>query len=888
MAKYIRIAQWNANGLLKHKEEIKIFLETNFIDVLLISETHFTNRSYFNIPKYKLYFTNHPDGTAHGGTAILIKNQIKHYELLKYEEVHIQATSIRVETLPYNLTITAVYCPPRHNIKREQYEEFLQTLGPKFIAGGDYNSKHTMWGSRIITTKGRELAQVLHNNNYSFLSTGTPTYWPTDPNKLPDLLDFLITNGISTTYTDIIPSYDLTSDHSPIIATISTTVITKDPKPKLHNLKTNWDTYRQIIQDTVNLSTRLKEPTEIEEDCEKFIKILQHAARTATPINILKKQQNNIPLEIKKLVAEKRKARSLWQRTHTPANRTKYNQISNKLKLKLLETKNESFNSYISNLQRQDNSIWKPIKGKRKPVPTAPPIRKYSTPPGPWARSDKEKAILFAEHLSEVFTPQNNVPVQEVDQILGEPLQTHQTIIITPKEIKEVIGTLNPKKAPGIDLITAKMLKELPKKGLVKLLHIFNAILRLNYWPKPLKIGQIIMILKPGKNQTDVSSYRPISLISTIAKLLERLILNKINTELNPQNWLPSHQFGFRQNHSTIQQCHRIVNTINESLENRQYCTATFLDISQAFDKVWHPGLLCKIKTILPGPYYKAIEAYLHQREFTVKINEENSDNMIIHSGVPQGSILGPFLYLIYTHDLPTTDNTTIGTFADDTAIFATHSDPVIASNNLQDHLNMMEVWLKKWKIKVNESKSNHITFTLRKGNCPPVNINQVRIPQSNQVKYLGLHFDRKLTWKHHIVKKRKQLDLKIKEIQWLIGRNSILSIDNKLLIYKTVLKPIWTYGAELWGCASNSNISIIQRAQSKIIRSMANAPWYVSNRTLHNDLKIPYVKNVIQENIIKHHNRLEDHPNPMLQPLLQPTLNRRLRRIWPLDLRVN
>jgi len=163
-----------------------------------------------------------------------------------------------VKEFPYEITITAIYCPHRHNLKKEHFETSFQTLGPKFIAGGDYNSKHTLWGSRLTIKKGRELSKVIQEENYSFLSTGKPTYWLTDGNKIPDLLDFFVTNGISTKYTDIQSSYDLTSDRSPIIATLSTSVIVRKPTPRLHNSRPNWDTYRQIIQDKLNLSIKLK------------------------------------------------------------------------------------------------------------------------------------------------------------------------------------------------------------------------------------------------------------------------------------------------------------------------------------------------------------------------------------------------------------------------------------------------------------------------------------------------------------------------------------------------------------------------------------------------------------------------------------------------------
>jgi exonuclease III len=119
----------NANGLIRHKEELILFLKEQHIDILLISETHFTAESYIKIPNYRVYHTNHRDGTAHGGIAILIKHTTDHYQLQKYEENHLQATSIKVGTLPYELTISAVYCPPRHNIKKEQFEHFFCTLG---------------------------------------------------------------------------------------------------------------------------------------------------------------------------------------------------------------------------------------------------------------------------------------------------------------------------------------------------------------------------------------------------------------------------------------------------------------------------------------------------------------------------------------------------------------------------------------------------------------------------------------------------------------------------------------------------------------------------------------------------------------------------------------
>jgi len=170
----------------------------------------------------------------------------------------------------------------------------------------------------------------------------------------------------------------------------------------------------------------------------------------------------------------------------------------------------------------------------------------------------------------------------------------------------------------------------------------------------------------------------------------------------------------------------------------------------------------------------KTAECIFIKSDIRVLFNGETSCQFHIHSSVPQGSILGPLLLVLYTSDSLTSRETTLGTFADDTAIFATHYDPMIASLNLQEHLHIIEKWLKNWNIKVKESKSLHVKFTLRKGHCPAVNINQTIIPQTEVVKYLGLHFDCRINWKEHITKKRKQINLKARD--QLVDRKKIPS----------------------------------------------------------------------------------------------------------------
>jgi hypothetical protein len=259
---------------------------------------------------------------------------------------------------------------------------------------------------------------------------------------------------------------------------------------------------------------------------------------------------------------------------------------------------------------------------------------------------------------------------------------------------------------------------------------------------------------------------------------------------------VPPYRISFRGNHSTAQQCQRIINKIRNSLEAKKFCALVLLDVQQAFDKVWYEGIIqAEIK--FAYELYLVLKWYLEERHFHVKIDDTLSVYHLIEARVPEGSVLGPLPYLIYTADAPTTNNTLIATFADDTAILSSDVDPARASERLQ-YLNLLQNWLTTWKIKKTPIRSIQITFTTRRALCPQVNINNVPIPIKTEVKYLSLHLDQKLTWRAHTKAKRRQLELKLKDMYWLMNKESKLSVENKLTIYKIIFKPVSAYGVEL------------------------------------------------------------------------------------------
>ena len=214
--------------------------------------------------------------------------------------------------------------------------------------------------------------------------------------------------------------------------------------------------------------------------------------------------------------------------------------------------------------------------------------------------------------------------------------------------------------------------------------------------------------------------------------------------------------------------------------------------MEQAFDKINHESLLQTIRKQFPEQIHQLIKSYLSCRTFVIKIKDTHSQVKDIKAGVPQGSVLGPILYTLYTVNIPrpTTTNITVLTFADDTAILVGHTNPETAVKILQEHITKIENWLQEKQINANPNKCNHITFTLRKKIPPFILLNGTHITQTKHVKYLGLHLDTQLTWKLHIKTIVEKIQKTRRQMHWLTSRKSKLSIENKLKIYKAIIKP--------------------------------------------------------------------------------------------------
>lgn len=207
--KDIRIATWNANAIRQQQTDLQAFLKLQKLDACLISETHLTRDSFIKFRGYNFDHTIHPSNTVRGGSAIIIKNNIPQYEEISPKSEETQVTVVTINTGKQENTLAAIYCPPRHNLKKESYYNVLNHLGKRFIIGGDFNVKTTRWGSRLTTIKGKELHEAAAKLNCNYTRTCKPTYWPSDPKKIPDLLDFFISRKVSPNYIVVEENFDL-------------------------------------------------------------------------------------------------------------------------------------------------------------------------------------------------------------------------------------------------------------------------------------------------------------------------------------------------------------------------------------------------------------------------------------------------------------------------------------------------------------------------------------------------------------------------------------------------------------------------------------------------------------------------------------------------------
>lgn len=377
---------------------------------------------------------------------------------------------------------------------------------------------------------------------------------------------------------------------------------------------------------------------------------------------------------------------------------------------------------------------------------------------------------------------------------------------ISPRETKILINKLKNNKAPGEDRINNRLIKNIPRKALVFLTYLFNECLKRSYFPNCWKNAEVIALPKPGKDISLPENYRPISLLCALSKILERLIHRRLEKTCNLLNVIPDDQFGFRKGHSTTHQLARVKSYIKSKLRNKESIGMVVLDIQKGFDSVWHVGLIHKMGYYgFPDYLSKLINSYLTDRTFKVKVGSSLSSKFNIKAGVPQGAVLSPLSYNLYTADIVNVNHDCeLAMFADDTAIYAADKDVDVVLQNLQSTLNNVSDYFKLWNITINSDKTQAIYFSMRRAErfLPTnkfVTLNNQQVIWKKEIKYLGLLLDTKLTFSKHIEDKVVKTENIVRVLYPLLSKRSKLSVKNKMTIFKVIILPMMLYAAPVW-----------------------------------------------------------------------------------------
>ena len=558
------------------------------------------------------------------------------------------------------------------------------------------------------------------------------------------------------------------------------------------------------------------------------------------------------------------KFRQLRNETNTMIRNSKqqfYDNIAEKLKSKSLSSKDwwSTLKTFISpNL----NSAIPPIESE-----------------GIIYTDDFEKANLFNNYFQgQTVLDDSNAVLPE----LPEPsyLTSLSSIAFDPQEVEEILRTLNTDKASGPDGLSNRILKELSHELSSPLCSLFNKSLSLGKFPSPYKDANVTLVHKKG-DLSLVSNYRPISLLNSVAKLFEKLVFKYLYNHLQDNNMLSSLQSGFIPGDSTVNQLVYLYHIFTEALDAGKEVRTVFCDISKAFDRVWHEGLIYKLKAAgVSGDVLRWFQSYLSGRRQRVVLPGSLSEWVYIKAGVPQGSILGPLLFLLYINDIVKNIGSNIRLFADDTSLFIIVDNPTTAALCLNSDLEKLSRWAAIWLVTFNPSKNESLLISrkINKPIHPPLYMQNVQIQEVSSHKHLGLYFSNDCSWHQHI-------DY-IKQKAWFrihIMRKLKFKLDRKSLetIYLTFIRPLLEYGDVIWDNCTQYEKNELDKIQNEAARittgttklvSLDNLYKEVGWQTLHrrrqdhkitlfykmfNQLTPVYLSSLIpqQVNAISHHN---------------------------------
>ena len=457
--------------------------------------------------------------------------------------------------------------------------------------------------------------------------------------------------------------------------------------------------------------------------------------------------------------------------------------------------------------------------------------------------------VGVGENLSKHIVKPSKLANHDLDHMVKSNKNSMFLTPITAQEIEAIIKSMDISKSTPSSCSPLWFLRVSSKILSRALSTIFNKCISEGYFPENLKQAEVVPIYKAG-SKSNASNYRPISLLNPFSKIFEKCIYNRLITYFNNNKLLYSKQFGFRTKCSTENAVLDICNHIATNLDNNEIRCSIFLDLKKAFDTVNYEILLRKLyKYGVRGKVLDLIQSFLTGRYQYTKLNGYKSSNKLVSCGVPQGSTLGPLLFIIYINDFHLCTELTLNLFADDSYLSLTDLTANSLETRVNNELKKVDEWLRYNKLSLNVDKSSFMIFTRKTVDYNfEIKIGSKYLKKTSQAKYLGVLIDENLSWKPHI----KKIESKIASACWMLSKiKSYINEDILRNIYFGLVYPHLFYCISCWGAVSSSTTNKLFLLQKRAIRMVAKAPRLSPSSPLFKDLKLLKLEDIYKLRVV-------------------------------------
>ena len=830
MGSKYKIIQWNCRGVKPRFEELLLLLSLLRPSIFCLQETFLKPNDTFTFKGCNVYNHIHSDCLrASGGSSLLVHSSLPQRQIKLKTDLQAVAVSI---TLDKEITFCSIYIPPSYSLRSEQLTSLLQQLPSPYMLVGDFNGHNVLWGSNGNDPRGELIEDFITENDICLMNDKSNTYLDSGKGTFSSLDLSLCHPSLYLDYEWSVCEDQHGSDHFPIlIESVQTHGEDHNPKWKLH--KADWDLFNNLCNESLTDTSFSDSSDPITDFTSSLIAISEKCIpKTSTNPKKSNPWYND---DCKKAIKQRKDTLSKFCKFPTHVNLNTYRNFRAKARRTIKSAKRKSWRTYVSNLNYKTptKKVWdmvRKISGKSKSA-TYHHLNYNFNNANETASTKQDIADTLASqfcsnsstsHYSEEF--QKYKKQQEKTKLNFKSSNNEE--YNTPfnlDELKDAISKAHDT-ATGPDEVHYQMLKHLPPKSLQALLDIFNDMWETGTFPESWELATVIPIPKPGKDHAEPNSYRPIALTSCLCKTLERMINVRLVWYLESNNLISPVQSGFRSERSTNDNLVRLETFIRDAFVAKEHVVAVFFDLEKAYDTTWRHGIMRDLHDLgIRGRLATFIENFLADRWIQVRVGSTLSEKFDQAQGVPQGSILSTTLFNIKINSImdcldPKTDGSL---YVDDFCMCYRSKSMRTIERHLQQCINRIENWASHNGFKFSKSKTQCVHFCqLRKvHNDPELYLYGSLIPVVEDFKFLGVLFDRKLSFIPHIkylkAKCLKALNLLkvLSHTDWGADRTVLLQL------YRSLIRSKLDYGSIVYGSARPSYISSLDTVHHQGLR---------------------------------------------------------------------